>query len=180
MWLNFWRKLVNADAVYTQRFNLEENQKWLRTIAMIFSHSGDSWFWVLGLGIVWWRGSEEWKKIAATMLLGIALTAIIVAVLKYSIRRQRPAGDWGNIYRKTDPHSFPSGHAARAAMLALIGIILAPPWTAVLLLIWAPLVAISRIAMGVHYLSDVAVGAILGIATGLGTMLLIPLLSSHV
>ncbi len=37
--------------------------------------------------------------------------AVIVLAIKFSIRRRRPEGEWGAMYRKTDPHSFPSGHA---------------------------------------------------------------------
>jgi membrane-associated phospholipid phosphatase len=37
----------------------------------------------------------------------------------------------------------------------------------VVLWIWAPLVALARVAMGVHYLSDVIVGAILGVIVGI-------------
>ncbi|HSK66925.1 MAG TPA: phosphatase PAP2 family protein, partial [Anaerolineales bacterium] len=60
-------------------------------------------------------------------------------------------------------HSFPSGHAARAFLIAVIGSALGPAWLGILLWIWAPLVALARVAMGVHYLSDVIAGAMLGI-----------------
>jgi undecaprenyl-diphosphatase len=33
--------------------------------------------------------------------------------------------------------------------------------------IWAPLVALARVAMGVHYVSDIVAGAILGIVIAL-------------
>ncbi len=87
-------------------------------------------------------------------------------VIKFTVRRRRPEGEWGGIYRKTDPHSFPSGHAARSALLATLAIGLGPAWFGFLLLIWAPLVILSRAAMGVHYLSDVVVGAIMGVIIG--------------
>jgi membrane-associated phospholipid phosphatase len=37
----------------------------------------------------------------------------------------------------------------------------------VLLCIWAPLVALARVAMGLHYLSDILAGAGLGLVAGL-------------
>ncbi len=101
------------------------------------------------------------------MLICIALLAGLVFLVKFSVRRQRPEGDWGAIYRSTDPHSFPSGHAARAAMLAVLGIGLGPTWFGLALVLWAPLVSLARVAMGVHYLSDVVAGVILGILAGL-------------
>ncbi len=109
------------------------------------------------------------------MVLGIAIiiTAVLVLGIKFTVRRQRPQGEWGEIYRSSDPHSFPSGHAARAFMLAAMAVGLGPNWFGIALAIWAPLVALARVAMGVHYVSDVFVGMILGII--LGILLQIPL-----
>jgi undecaprenyl-diphosphatase len=88
-------------------------------------------------------------------------------LIKFTVRRRRPEGEWGGIYRKTDPHSFPSGHAARAIMLAVVAAGLGPAWFALLLMAWVPFVALSRVAMGLHYLSDVLAGVFLGVLTGL-------------
>jgi undecaprenyl-diphosphatase len=99
-----------------------------------------------------------------------------VMTAKQLIRRRRPEGEWGAIYRNTDPHSFPSGHAARAFLIAVIAAGLGPSWLAVILWIWAPLVALARAAMGVHYLSDVVAGAVVGIVVGLLALWLNPAL----
>ena len=159
-------KILRLDAELSQSISIAEKRSSLRRFAIIFAHSGDSWFWILGLGLLWWLGSGVWQTMAITMLVGILITAGLVFVLKFTIRRPRPAGEWGSIYRKTDPHSFPSGHAARAAMLALVAIGLAPVWLGILMVAWAVLVISARVAMGVHYLSDVLVGALIGITTG--------------
>jgi undecaprenyl-diphosphatase len=159
-------KILRLDAELSQNISIAEKRGSLRRLAIIFAHSGDSWFWILGLGLLWWLGSGVWRTMAITMLVGILITAGLVFVLKFTIRRPRPAGEWGSIYRKTDPHSFPSGHAARAAMLALVAIGLAPIWLGILMVAWAVLVISARVAMGVHYLSDVLVGALIGITTG--------------
>ena len=87
----------------------------------------------------------------------------MVLGVKFLVKRKRPEGEWGGIYRNTDPHSFPSGHAARAFLIATLGTVLAPPWLAAVLWVWAPLVALARVAMGVHYLSDIIAGAVLGV-----------------
>ena len=159
-------KILRLDAQLSQSISITEKRGSLRRLAIIFAHSGDSWFWILGLGLLWWLGSGVWQTMAITMLVGILITAGLVFVLKFTIRRPRPAGEWGSIYRKTDPHSFPSGHAARAAMLALVAIGLAPIWLGILMVAWAVLVISARVAMGVHYLSDVLAGALIGITTG--------------
>ncbi len=135
----------------------------LRAISVFFAHSGDSWFWALGLFILWLSGASFWKQWAVVEFTGIGLLAAMVLVIKFSVRRRRPEGEWGRVYRFTDPHSFPSGHAARAFLIATIATGLGPAWLAIALWIWAPLVALARVAMGVHYLSDVVAGTLLGI-----------------
>jgi undecaprenyl-diphosphatase len=165
------RRLLELDDDYSHRLRLAEKRGPLRAAAIFLAHSGDSWFWGLGLALVWWLGDAAWKRAALWLVAGIAVTALIVQPLKYVIRRQRPPGEWGTIYRSADPHSFPSGHAARMAMLAVLGIALGPPWFALLLLLWAPLVALARVAMGVHYLSDIAAGAVMGVGVGLALTL---------
>jgi undecaprenyl-diphosphatase len=62
-------------------------------------------------------------------------------------------------------------------MLAVVAVGLGPAWFGILLLTWAPLVILARVAMGVHYLSDVLAGALLGVAIGMGVLLFIPRLA---
>lgn len=159
--------LLQRDARLSARLQIAERPGWRRTLAAILAHSGDSWFWILGLIITWWIAEEPWKTWSLRILGMIIVLALIVTALKFSIRRRRPEGEWGAIYRSTDPHSFPSGHAARAALLAVLSLVWGPSWLGAMLLIWAPLVLLARVAMGLHYLSDVIAGAILGLTTGL-------------
>jgi undecaprenyl-diphosphatase len=167
-------RLLALDASLSNKMRVAEKPGYLRTLAMIFAHSGDSWFWFFGLALLWFLGPEFWKVRALEIAVGIFVTAVLVMIIKFSVRRRRPEGQWGNIYRKTDPHSFPSGHAARAAMLTVMGIGLGPIWFGAVLLFWAPLVGLARIAMGVHYISDVVVGMIFGGGMGLAILWFYP------
>jgi undecaprenyl-diphosphatase len=162
------QRLLEADRRYSARLRYAEKPGPLRRLAIVLAHSGDSWFWGIGLAAVWWFSGAAGKTWAVELVAAILVMAGLVFVVKRRFRRQRPAGEWGGIYRKTDPHSFPSGHAARMAMLLLLAVALGPSWFALLLLVWAPLVALARVAMGVHYLSDVAAGAAMGIVAGAG------------
>lgn len=164
--MNF-KAILRFDARLSDRMRVAEKPGALRNIAIFFAHSGDSWFWGLGLIILWWSGNSFWKQWAIIELVGISVLAALVMSLKFIIRRRRPEGEWGGIYRNTDPHSFPSGHAARAFMIVVVAIGLGPAWFALVLLIWAPLVALARVAMGVHYVSDVIAGFVVGILMGL-------------
>lgn len=162
-----FESLLQLDAEGSRRLRIAERPGLLRSVASFLAHSGDSWFWLLGLGLVWLLGNEDWKNRAIILAAGILATAILVLAIKFTVRRRRPEGEWGSIYRNTDPHSFPSGHAARAFLLAVLTVSLGPAWLGLALWLWAPLVTLARVAMGVHYLSDVLAGALLGIFMGL-------------
>ena len=168
-----WQKFLEIDARLSEQVRVAERPGWLRNLAIFFAHSGDSWFWLLALGLVWLLGYAEWKAKALTFAAAIIVAAAFVFTIKFYVRRQRPQGEWGGIYRNTDPHSFPSGHATRAALLAVLAIGLGPPWLAVGLGIWAPLVILARVGMGVHYLSDVVAGAVLGVLLGIAGLFLL-------
>ena len=160
------RRIQDLDDRFAGSSQTQEQPRIIRTLAVLLAHSGDSWFWLIGLGLLWWLGDETWEQLALVMIIGIIITAVVVMVIKFSVRRSRPQGEWGRIYRSTDPHSFPSGHAARSTMLAVIALGLGPLWVGLSLLIWAPLVGLARIILRVHYPSDVLAGMVLGIIMG--------------
>ena len=174
--MSIWQRLLALDNQYSEQLGVAEKPGLLRNLAILFAHSGDSWFWLLGLVILWVVGSDYWKLRALVMISGIILTAVIVFTIKFVVRRQRPEGKWGGIYRKTDPHSFPSGHATRAVMLTVLALGLGPAWFGLLLAVWSPLVVLARVAMGVHYLSDVIAGILLGCITGVLVLYLSPVI----
>ena len=157
------KRILELDRDWSSTLRVAEKPGTVRNFAMFFAHSGDSWFWGLGLIILWFAGNVFWQKWAVYELFWISILAALVMALKSSIRRRRPEGEWGAIYRNTDPHSFPSGHAARSFLIAVLATLLGPPWLALILWIWAPLVSLARVAMGVHYLSDVVAGAVVGV-----------------
>jgi len=161
-----WQKVDELDNRLSQLSRLGVNGRFTRTLAAILAHSGDSWFWLVGLILLWWQGTDYWKERAVALGAGILVTAIVVMVIKFTVRRSRPEGEWGQIYRSTDPHSFPSGHAARSMMLAVMALGLGPLWLGLLLLAWAPLVSLARVMLGVHYPSDVIAGMVLGALLG--------------
>jgi undecaprenyl-diphosphatase len=172
--MNF-KSILQFDADLSNKMRVAEKPGALRSFAIFFAHSGDSWFWGLGLIILWWLAKDTfWKDWAIVVLGGISALAVLVMSLKFIIRRRRPEGEWGGIYRNTDPHSFPSGHAARAFFIAPVAVGLGPAWLAIILCIWAPFVALARVAMGVHYVSDIVAGFFVGIITGLIVLQIYP------
>ena len=158
-----FQRILEIDARLSQKMRVAEKPGALRNISVFFAHSGDSWFWAIALIALWIGGTSFWKEWAVMQFVSISVMIVVVMSIKFLVRRRRPEGEWGGIYRNTDPHSFPSGHAARAFLIAVVASGLGPVGVAILLWIWAPLVALARVAMGVHYTSDIIAGMLLGI-----------------
>lgn len=167
-------RLIELDARLSSRLRMQppgqasgfrHNVLWWA--AVLLAHSGDSWLCIGAFGLVWLLGNGEWQRSAALFVLAIGVQALIIFPVKQLVRRERPQGEWGSIYRSVDPHSFPSGHATRAFLLAVMAVGLGPEWFAALMVVWAPLVSLARVATGVHYLTDVLGGALIGFVMGL-------------
>ncbi len=118
--------------------------------------------WIALLAAAWVFGDDTWKLRAVITFAGLVLLEVVVIGLKMIVRRERPPGTEGLIYRKADPYSFPSGHAARAVLLSLIALRLGPAAAFIVIVTWSPLMVLSRIAIGIHYVLDVIGGAALG------------------
>jgi membrane-associated phospholipid phosphatase len=170
------RNVLKVDAQISKILRVPEEKHLFSIVLKIFAHSGDSWFWLAALFLVWLFSDMAWRKRAIFLAVGLVIMAAAVIILKFAIRRPRPEGEWGQIYRITDPHSFPSGHAARSAALVVMGIAIGPPWFAIALAIWAPWVGLSRVALGVHHLSDVVIGWLVGALMGLIAVALQPVI----
>ncbi|NTV36599.1 MAG: phosphatase PAP2 family protein [Anaerolineaceae bacterium] len=170
-------QILEWDARASEKLRLSNDHGLWKTAAF-FAHSGDSWFWLAGLIVVWVVTKGSWHYFTSVMGGGVVALALLVFGIKLIVKRQRPEGEWGAVYRNTDPHSFPSGHAARAAMLAVIAVALGPAWFGWLVVLWAPLVCLARIVTGLHYLSDVLAGIVLGLLFGWVLLLLTPWLAN--
>ncbi len=168
------QKFLIFDEKVTWIIRLKDEDSRFKKVASFFAHSGDSWFIEIALLIIWLFTKDALHQLAALMAGAVAILAILVIAIKFLIRRPRPEGEWGAIYRNTDPHSFPSGHAARVAMLAVLAFSAGLPVLGIIMVIWGLLVCLGRIWMGVHYLSDILAGILLGVLFGCLITSLIP------
>jgi undecaprenyl-diphosphatase len=109
-------------------------------------------------------------RLGLAALLANTASHVVVQVLKRLVARQRPCDVDGRLLALValpDPFSFPSGHAAAATAVAMT-VTLVEPAIGVPLLPIAVAVAVSRVTLRVHHLSDVVAGAALGLAAAVG------------
>ena len=139
-------------------------QVWLGVVLLV-TFLGSGWMLVGLLPLFFTKRRAP----AAILLVTLAVTSGVVATAKMFAGRVRPchALAWMHalpIELPTDP-SFPSGHAAGSFAFATF-ILTRHRRAGLALAALATLVALSRVALGVHYPSDVAAGALLGAALG--------------
>ncbi len=69
--------------------------------------------------------------------------------------------------------SFPSRHVFSAFIIAVLSS-LASPWLAIIAFVMGTALAVSRVLLGMHFIRDVAAGALLGLVCGiLGAIILV-------
>ncbi|UFS93812.1 bifunctional phosphatase PAP2/diacylglycerol kinase family protein [Nocardia huaxiensis] len=113
------------------------------------------------------------RRAALRGTVSVAGASLVVnAGMKMLIARRRPAAEVLPVHRRLVPaplsSSFPSGHSACAAAFAT-AVALESPRTALVVAPLAATVAYSRVHTGVHWSSDVFVGAAVGSAVALAT-----------
>ncbi|KSU53803.1 phosphatase PAP2 family protein [Microbacterium enclense] len=86
-------------------------------------------------------------------------SALLVQVVKHTFGRARPE----DILILSDYGSFPSGHTANAATIAVVAAVLFPHlWVRIVGVAWVVLMAFSRTYLHAHWLSDTVGGALIG------------------
>ena len=159
--------ITTRDHKIMRKVNKWPAPKWVRLWAIAATRAGDGWLWYLaGLAILLFGGQERLTAIAAAGSAALVGVGIFTSVKKIS-GRKRPCEIephcWATLL-PPDQFSFPSGHTITAFAVAL-GISAFYPMLAPFLIFAAVSIAVSRILLGMHFLSDVVVGAVIG--TGL-------------
>jgi undecaprenyl-diphosphatase len=128
-------------------------------ISRLISRTGDGPLYAVLAALLWWQGEAE-RELVGVALLAFAIELPLYLLLKNLLKRQRPIG-LPVFITPSDRYSLPSGHTAAAFLMATVLTAIFPLW-APLLFVWAALVGASRLLLGVHYLSDLVAGALLG------------------
>lgn len=128
------------------------------------SKLGDWPVWVLLIAAQPWLQTDGlWRMWQYSL---IALLAILVyKLVKTRLCRERPFITYlGGVHcgePARDRYSFPSGHTMHAVMFSVL-VASHTPWLLPIVLPLALIIAISRVGLGLHYVSDVLAGAAMG------------------
>ncbi|MBI2679462.1 MAG: phosphatase PAP2 family protein [Candidatus Solibacter usitatus] len=167
--------LSAPDYQLMRRVNRWRAPRWVRWWSIGATRAGDGWLWSLcGVALLASHDADRYAAIVAG-LLAAAMGIVVFRVLKKAVGRKRPCVHephcWATLL-PPDQFSFPSGHSISAFAVAVSLGYFYPPLLAGLLFCAAS-IAISRILLGLHFLTDVLAGSALGVALGYSAALLI-------
>jgi membrane-associated phospholipid phosphatase len=124
----------------------------------------------IGIAIAFATGSKVWVRIFLAMLIALALAGVTTRAIKIATGRARPSvkteTQWNGPQFSSKYHAFPSGHTASSTAF-FVALFLARKKIGAPLLLIPILIAISRMMVGAHYLSDVTFAAIIGVISAL-------------
>lgn len=160
----------NLDIRILRSINLDRNPHWDK--AMQFMSNSEAAVSIaapaiiLGVGFI--EGDQQIKSDGFTIASAFLLSSAMTTVLKYSVKRPRPFTTYPDIEKLSagGSYSFPSGYTSSAFATATSLSLAYPKWYVIVpSYAWASTVGYSRMHLGVHYPSDVLVGAIIGAAS---------------
>ena len=167
-----WGYIENRDYRVMRRMNRWEAPRWLRFWMLAATRMGDGWLWYsLGAILLLVGGPHRYAAVGTAGCAAIAGVFVFKALKKLS-RRQRPCQLVPHCWSKVlppDQFSFPSGHTMTAFAIALAVGYFYPSLEGPLYFL-AISIAFSRVVLGMHFLSDVLAGAVLGTALGVASI----------
>ena len=151
-----------------RRVNRWTPPKFIRLWMVAATRGGDGWLWYGAGAVVLLTGGPERFRALLAAVLAVAAGIALFVKLKRVIGRKRPCAlephCWTTLL-PPDQFSFPSGHTITAFAIATSFGGFYPAMLAGLLFC-AVSIAVSRVILGMHFLSDVMAGGIIGALLG--------------
>ena len=171
--MSFLRSVHEVDLVLFRRAALRHSPVLDKTLPRLTRAANKSLLWMALAALLGMIGGRFGRRAATRGLVSIGISSAIAnGPAKLLARRARPLIDDVPLVRRLHrvpwSTSFPSGHSASAFAFAT-GASLEMPYLAPVLGPLAAAVAYSRVYTGVHYPSDVIVGAALGTTVGIAS-----------
>lgn len=160
-------------AVAKKAFELKLQIPWITGVLNAISLLGQPiWFWILIGSVAIYLWVHHRRRLVAFLLTSTLGGSIINTAVKIAIDRPRPSFADPAAMTFQKGKSFPSGHAMSSTIaygaLLLIFLPLIPrryrKWAVVGYVFLELLIGLSRLGLGVHYVSDIAGGYLLGLA----------------
>jgi membrane-associated phospholipid phosphatase len=160
----------NPDIQFLKHINLNRNQHMDPAMRALSNSSAEICIAVPTVMIAISILKKDSLNFRKSFVIGASMftSASITYALKHAVNRQRPFIK----YSILDPAisassaSFPSGHTSNSFALATSLSLAYPKWYVIVpSYLWASSVAYSRLHLGVHYPSDIAIGAIIGVGS---------------
>jgi undecaprenyl-diphosphatase len=144
----------------------------LTRYSIAVSRSADGWLYLTLFPILALVHPTTLTSHTCSVAYAFALERVLYWVLKNGIRRRRPPqvlSDVNAVVHAADRFSLPSGHTSAAFLFITTLCLVITPLLAPLYL-WAASVGTSRVILGVHFPSDVILGAVLGSSVAMAVL----------
>lgn len=160
--------IASRDLIVMRRCNNWMAPRWIRLWMICATRGGDGWLWyAIGIMTLFFGGIERFHAVGAAFLAA-TVGIWLFLVLKKTANRPRPCAisrhAWATLL-PPDQFSFPSGHTMTAFAVSTPLMHYYPDLT-LGLMFCSGSIAISRIILGMHFLSDVVAGGLLGVLLG--------------
>lgn len=172
---SLWRRAGELDLSLCVLFNRGVRRRAVRRLFAVVSRLGNGVFWYALMAVLPLTFDSAGMASALHMAAVGAAGVVLYRLMKGRINRERPFVHHPQIRlgaMPLDRFSFPSGHTLHAVAFTIVALSY-HPLLAPLLIPFTLLVAASRMVLGLHYPSDVAMGALVGAGLALGSLLLI-------
>lgn len=139
----------------------------IKNASRLISHTGDGHLYLILAILIYWNEPLHYLVFTKSLLIAFLIELPSFMLLKALIRRDRPfvsLGEQGKAIEPSDKFSMPSGHTAAAFLVATALAEFYGEFAAIAF-IWAGLIGMSRILLGVHYPGDILAGALLGLVS---------------
>jgi membrane-associated phospholipid phosphatase len=156
-----------------------EMKNFMRSVSWLGDWPAHMMLGLTFLTLAYWRRNQRWMRILAAMILAFALAGAAARVIKISTGRARPdiqtEAGWNGPRFSSRYNAFPSGHTATST--AFFATLAFASWRIGLAFLVVPLlIALSRMYVGAHHLSDVVGAALIGIVIAYVVVRWIPII----
>lgn len=160
------RRFGEIDLSLCVLFNRHVRRRFVQRFLAVVSRLGNGVFWYALMAVLPLSYGMNGTVAALHMIVVGSAGVLLYKLMKGRINRERPFVHHPQIRlgaMPLDRFSFPSGHTLHAVAFTVVAVHYFPG-LALVLVPFALLIAISRMVLGLHYPSDVAMGAMVGVA----------------